>query len=66
MCIVIGLIVADTTRKGKTMGLALIHPVTGDFIICTKGEGVLARALILAGYEPIGPKGQAAARLIRA
>lgn len=47
------------------MPLLLIHPQTGLAIMATTGEGRLARALILAGYEPVGPKGQAAAKVIR-
>lgn len=48
------------------MTLLLIHPTEGTAIICGKGEGALARALILDGFEPVGPRGQAAAAAIRA
>ena len=51
----------------KTSGiLLLIHPSTGDVQSIRKGEGAVARALILDGYEPVGPRGQAAAAKIRA
>ncbi len=45
--------------------LLLIHPQTGDVFMAKKGEGRLARHLILEGYNPIGPRGQEAARKIR-
>jgi hypothetical protein len=43
----------------------MIHPQTGDMLVARQGEGQLARAAILDGYNPIGPRGTAAARLIR-
>lgn len=46
--------------------LLLIHPTTGSVIACRKGEGDVARALILDGFEPVGPRGQQAARKLRA
>lgn len=46
--------------------LLLIHPQSGQAIACQRGEGKLARALILDGFNPIGPRGQAAAKAIRA
>lgn len=46
--------------------LVLIHPKTGDLFAARKGDGPLARALILDGYNPIGPRGKAAADIIRA
>ena len=45
--------------------LVLIHPETADVFVARKGDGLVARALILDGYNPIGPRGQAAAALIR-
>ena len=45
--------------------LLLIHPVTGDVFAADKGDGDIARYLILDGYNPVGPKGQAAAKKIR-
>lgn len=45
--------------------LLLIHPKTGDVATFRKGEGHLAQAYILEGYEPVGPRGQAAAKIIR-
>lgn len=45
--------------------LLLIHPTTGTAITIRKGEGRLARALILDGFNPVGPRGQAAAKIIR-
>ena len=47
------------------MPLLLIHPATGDTFMAREGEGPTVRALILDGYQPIGPKGQAAAAVIR-
>lgn len=47
------------------MPLLLIHPETADVVICRVGEGSLARGLIIDGYNPIGPKGKAAAKRIR-
>jgi hypothetical protein len=47
------------------MPLLLIHPKTADVFMARKGDGRIVRHLILDGYEPIGPKGQAAAKLIR-
>jgi hypothetical protein len=46
--------------------LLLIHPQTDDVVACHKGEGALARGLILDGYEPVGPRGKEAAAKIRA
>lgn len=46
--------------------LLLIHPKTGTAVMCRPGEGKLARDLILDGFEPVGPRGQAAAARIRA
>ena len=45
--------------------LVLIHPTTGDVFAAHPGDGNLAYALILEGYEPIGPQGQAAAARVR-
>lgn len=54
-------------EAAKTRGvLVMIHPKTGDMFVAGPGEGALARALILEGYNPIGPRGQAAAAKIRA
>jgi hypothetical protein len=53
--------------EGRMAGLLLlIHPETGDVVSIKPGDGALARALILDGYNPIGPKGLAAAAAIRA
>lgn len=58
---------SDQAQTERPRGvLAMIHPATGDLMICRPGEGRLARALILEGYNPIGPRGQAAAARIRA
>lgn len=46
--------------------LLLINPETGSAISCRKGEGELAVALILAGFKPVGPRGQKAAAAILA
>lgn len=46
--------------------LLLIHPTTGDVVALKKGEGGLFRPLVLDGYEPVGPRGKAAAEKIRA
>lgn len=45
--------------------LVLIHPRTGDMFVARPGDGHIARSLILEGYNPIGPRGQAAAKVIR-
>jgi len=51
--------------KGHSM-LLLINPETGSAISCRKGEGELAVARILAGFKPVGPRGQKAAAAILA
>ena len=58
----------STKEQAHTAGgiLLLIHPQTDDVVACKKGEGALARSLILDGYEPVGPRGKAAAAKIRA
>ena len=47
------------------MPLLLIHPKTAAVFMAGKGDGAIARHLILDGYEPVGPRGKAAAATIR-
>jgi len=56
----------EPLTMAKSGILLLIHPVTADVVVYHRGEGLLAKALILEGYNPIGPRGLAAAKIIRA
>lgn len=54
----------ETAREPRGV-LVMIHPKTGDMFVARHGDGALARSLVLEGYEPIGPRGKAAAQRIR-